>query len=363
MTQGTRLAELRARLADEDIGAIALAHVPSVRYMTGFVGIFDEEPAHVALVTEAAATLFTDSRFITAASAAAQGSAFRVELASEGVSDAACEALKAQNIARVALESTLPHARFLAFAEKFGGEVVNAEGWVETLRAVKDREEVAAIESAQALTDRAFDHLLADVLRPGLSEREIALELEFFMRKEGSEGVAFAPIVASGPNSALPHATPGNRVLAAGDFVVVDFGARIGGYCSDMTRTVVVGPSSDEQRTIYDAVRRANAAGAAAVAVGKPGSEIDAAAREVIVDAGYGEWFGHGLGHGVGLEVHERPGLGVRSTAPVPLGSVITIEPGIYIPGMGGVRIEDLAVVEEWGARVLTRSTKDLLEV
>jgi Xaa-Pro aminopeptidase len=191
----------------------------------------------------------------------------------------------------------------------------------------------------------------------------VALELEFFMRRAGSEGVAFAPIVASGPNSARPHATPSERALSDGDFVVLDFGARVGGYCADMTRTVVIGSASERHREIYDAVLTANAAGAAAVRADSLGSEIDAAARAVIVERGFGEYFGHGLGHGVGREVHELPGLGPRSTLPVPLGSVVTIEPGIYVPGFGGVRIEDLATVEAGGARILTRSTKSLLEL
>ena len=363
MSVESRLSALRARLAAEAVEAIAITHVPNVRYATGILGVFDDEPAHVALVTAEDAVLFTDSRFVTAATLAAESTPWRVELASDGVSAAACKALADTGAKGLALESTLSHGRFLAFAEKFGGEVVSADGWIETLRAVKDPDEIAAIEAAQALTDRAFDYLLADVVRAGVTEREIALELEFYLRREGSEGVAFPPIVASGPNSALPHAVAGYRALARGDFVVLDFGARVGGYCSDMTRTVVVEAASEEQRAIYSAVLDANTAGASAVAAGKLGSEIDSAARDVIVSAGYGEFFGHGLGHGVGLEVHEAPGLGAKSTHPVPLGSVITIEPGIYVPGMGGVRIEDLAVVDAQGARVLTRSTKDLLEV
>ncbi|MDR3685741.1 MAG: M24 family metallopeptidase, partial [Coriobacteriia bacterium] len=219
------------------------------------------------------------------------------------------------------------------------------------------------IDAAQQITDAAFDHLLAGVLRPGVSERDVALELEFFMRRAGSQGVAFDPIVASGPNAAKPHANPSERLLTEGDFVVLDFGARVGGYCADMTRTVVIGSSSDRHREIYDAVLTANAAGTAAVCPERTGSEIDRAAREVIAQRGFGEYFGHGLGHGVGLEIHELPGLGPRSELRVPLGSVVTVEPGIYVPGFGGVRIEDLVVVDESGARVLTRSTKDLLEL
>jgi Xaa-Pro aminopeptidase len=200
-------------------------------------------------------------------------------------------------------------------------------------------------------------------VRAGVTERHIALELEFFMRREGSEGVAFDPIVASGPNSALPHAKVTDRVLATGDFVKMDFGARIGGYCADMTRTVIIGTASTRQVEIYEAVLSANLAGIEAVEAGRPGRSIDATARAVIESAGMGSLFGHGLGHGVGREVHELPGVGPRSSKAVPLGSVITIEPGVYVEGFGGVRIEDLIVVERSGARVLSRSPKNLIEL
>jgi Xaa-Pro aminopeptidase len=354
---------LRKRLVDEGVDAFAAVAVPNVIYVTAFRGVFDTEPAHVALVSVEDAVLFTDSRYVTAFREAAEGSPWRVEVATGDVGKAAARAAKSVGFARLGLESTLPHARFLAIADQFGGEVVSAGGWIEELRTVKDADEIAAIEAAQAVTDRTFDHLVEHVLARGKSEREIALELEFFMRREGSEGVAFAPIVASGSNAALPHATPSDRELADGDLVVLDFGARVGGYCADMTRTVCMGRPNGEQRAIYEAVLSANRAGAQAVVAGRSGRDIDAAARAVIVAAGFGEHFGHGLGHGVGLEVHERPGVGSHSTSAVPLGSVITIEPGIYIPGMGGVRIEDLAVVEEGGARVLTRSAKELIEI
>jgi len=358
-----RLDSLRARLSDAGVDAIALTHPPNLRYVTGFLGVVDEEPAHVAVVTADDAVFVTDSRYITAARAAAEGTPWRVELTTSSASGTACEVLQNAGVKRLALETTLAHGRFLAFAKKFGGDVIEADGWVEELRTVKGRDEIAQIEAAQVITDRAFTHLLDNVLRAGVSERDVALALEFFMREQGSEGIAFAPIIASGPNSALPHATPSERVLTTGDFVVLDFGARVGGYCSDMTRTVVVGSASDEQRKVYDTVLSANLAGIAGARAGLTGAQIDAAARAVIVERGYGERFGHGLGHGVGLEVHELPGVGSRSDKVVPAGSVITVEPGIYIPGMGGVRIEDLAVVEEGGISVLARSSKDLLEI
>lgn len=363
MSSESRLIRLRERLQADGVDALALTDVVNIGYCTGFSGVFDDEPAHVALVTPSEATIFTDSRYYEALREASEGSAWQVRLATSWLVSALAEDLSARGLGRVALESSMPHARFRAFVEALDAEVIEADGWVEVLRAVKDAEEVARIEAAQQLTDRAFAHLLGGVVRAGATEREIALELEFFMRREGSEGVAFPPIVASGPNSALPHALPGPRVLARGDFVVLDFGARLGGYCADMTRTVVIGSASERHREIYDAVLTANGAGEAAVKPGRAGNVIDAAARSVIDERGFGDYFGHGLGHGVGREVHELPRVGPRSEVPVEVGNVITIEPGIYIPGFGGVRIENLAVVEDAGARVLTRSATDLLEL
>lgn len=362
MVASQRTEKLRARLRAENVDAIVLTGVRNIAYCTGFPGVFDDEPAHVALVGAAGAALFTDSRYYEAFTAAAKGSEWQIRLVRDSLAESVAQELRAAGAARVALETSMPHVRFQAFAKAFACEVVEAGDWVEELRMVKDAAESESIAQAQVLTDLAFEHILR-ALRAGVTEREVALELEVFMRREGSEGVAFAPIVASGPNSALPHATPGARELADGDFVVLDFGARLGGYCADMTRTVVIGKATDRHREIYGVVLAANKAGRAGVRAGVSGREIDATARAVIAEAGFGEYFGHGLGHGVGLEVHELPGVGPKSERIVPVGAVVTIEPGVYIPRFGGVRIEDLAVVEPAGARVLTRSTRDLLEL
>jgi Xaa-Pro aminopeptidase len=363
MSRDTRLVALRERLAEQNSDALVLTDVVNIAYCTGFLGVFDDEPAHVALISATRAILFTDSRYYEALQHAAAGSRWQVRLVSGWLIPGVAEELASISARRIQLEASMPHSRFRAFSDAVDAEVVEAIGWVETLRAVKNTEEIAAVDAAQTLTDRAFDYLMEGVVRLGATERQIALALEFFMRREGSEGVAFAPIVASGPNSALPHAVPGERVLAAGDFVVLDFGARLRGYCADMTRTVVIGSASQRQREVYDVVLAANAAAEAAVRPGVVGRDIDAAARSVIAESGFADYFGHGLGHGVGREVHELPSVGPRSEVPVEAGAVITIEPGIYIPGFGGVRIENLAVVEGAGARVLTRSTTDLLEL
>jgi Xaa-Pro aminopeptidase len=358
-----RLGALRKRLKAEKIDAIALTEVRNIAYCTGFLGVFDEEAAHVAVVGASSATLFTDSRYFEAMRQAAEGTAWQVRLASGPLSSAVAEELGAAGRMRLALETSAPYERDRALEEGHLGEVVAATGWVEDLRVVKDESELRAIERAQELTDAAFDHVLSGALRTGACERDVALDLEFFMRREGSEGVAFPPIVASGPNSALPHAIPGRRKLQSGDLVVLDFGARLDGYCADMTRTVCIGVADARQRAVYSAVLEANRAATVATRAGMTGRQIDGVAREVISAAGFGEYFGHGLGHGVGLEVHELPRIGPRSELPVPAGAVITVEPGIYIPGFGGARIENLAVVEEGGVRVLTRSDAELLEL
>jgi Xaa-Pro aminopeptidase len=362
MSESPRLARLRERISTEGAGGIALTHVPNLFYATGFAGVFDEEPAHIALVTPDQAVIFTDSRYFEAMAAASEGGPWEVRLVTDSLGKALAEEVAAQSLASVALETSQPYARFKALSSEVGAEIVEASGWVEALRAVKDEAEIESIDAAQQLTDWALDFLI-ECVRPGKSERDVALELEFFMRREGADGVAFPPIVASGPNSARPHWIPGDRRLETGDIVLLDYGARVDGYCADMTRTLVIGPATERQREVYDAVLAANEAGAAAARVGVAGKDVDAAARAVLEERGFGEYFGHGLGHGVGLEVHELPNVGTRSEAPLEAGSVITIEPGVYIPGFGGVRIEDLAVVEESGVRILTRSTKELLEL
>jgi Xaa-Pro aminopeptidase/Xaa-Pro dipeptidase len=245
----------------------------------------------------------------------------------------------------------------------FNGRVVVSDRWVEELRVIKDVGELGASERAAVLTDAALDHVLG-ILRPGLREIDVALELEVFMRSRGSEGLAFEPIVASGPNTSKPHAGISLRAIEPGDLLTMDLGARIDGYCADLTRTVVVGArATDEQRRIYDAVLAANEAGHAAVRAGVPAREVDAAARDLLTALHLGEYFGHSLGHGVGLEVHEGPRVSAKSDDILRSGSLITIEPGVYLPGFGGVRIEDLVAVEESGGRTLSHAPKHLIEI
>lgn len=362
MNAERRIAALRQRLRDEGADALIVGEPANLTYVTGFEGVFDEERAHAALITAEALLLFTDGRYAQVARDAAAESPWSVRVPRERVLAAASDEIASLGAASVAMEDSLAHRTFVFAADRLGMPVVPASNWVEEIRQVKEPGEIERITAAQELTDRAFQHILG-FIGAGMTERTVALELEFFMRRGGSDGLAFSPIVASGPNSALPHAKVTDRVIASGDLLKMDFGARVDGYCADMTRTVVVGRASERQREIYSGVLAANVAAIDAVAPGLTGKQIDQAGRDVLVERGLGELFTHGIGHGVGLEVHEMPGVGPSASSQLQAGNVITIEPGVYEAGLGGVRIEDLVVVEEGGARVLTRSAKDLIEL
>ncbi|MBI3648193.1 MAG: aminopeptidase P family protein [Actinobacteria bacterium] len=233
---------------------------------------------------------------------------------------------------------------------------------MERLRWVKDADELRLLENAQEATDQAFDAIL-DRVAVGMTERRLAHELELAMRRAGADGLSFDSIVAFGENAAEPHHEPSHRTLQEGDVVKLDFGALWGGYHADMTRTIAFGQPPAELRKVHDVVREAQQAGIDAVRAGVTGAEVDRAARKVIEDAGYGEAFSHGLGHGVGLEVHEGPGFHRRSEDVLPVGTVMTVEPGVYLPGLGGVRIEDTVEVTEDGCRAIPTSTKELIEL
>ncbi len=362
MTVAGRLAALRERLAAESLDAMLVTDISNVRYLTGFVGVFDPEAAALAVVAPDAADLYTDSRYGEAATLAAEGSAWRVHVASRALHTEALEQLHFAGAASIAVESSVSHRRFRAIEEAFSGQVHASDDLVEQLREVKDAEEIACIEAACALGDRAFEHVLG-VLSPGMTEVDVALEIEVFLRRNGSEGLAFPPIVASGLHSSRPHATVSERVIEAGDPVTLDFGARVGGYCSDMTRTVVVGRAPEGFRELYEAVLAAQSAARTGVRAGMTGIEADVIARDVLAEAGLATHFGHGLGHGVGLDVHELPSLSPRGERTLQAGSVVTLEPGVYLAGRFGVRIEDSVVLSDAGCRVLTGAPRDLIEV
>jgi Xaa-Pro aminopeptidase len=360
MNAAPRLEALRKRLA-EDGGPVALVtQTSNLLYLTGFEDVIDHGINAACVVSDDIAWFYTDSRYIEAATAAAEGTGWDVRLQKENLYVEVCEALQAAGATTIVMESSVPYGRFKFVSEQFEGAVRVVDQLLEEIRQVKEAEEIERIARAAALADRAFDHLLG-FIAPGRTEAEIALELEFFMRKNGSVGMPFEPIVASGPNGARPHAIPGERPVRDGDLIVLDFGARVGGYCSDMTRTVGVGSVREEERRLYDAVLEANEAGLAAVRAGMTCFDVDAASRAVLAERGLGDLFTHGVGHGVGLDVHELPTVGPRSKHSLRRGAVITIEPGVYVSGLAGVRIEDLVVVEPQGHRRLTNAPKDLL--
>ncbi|PKQ38877.1 MAG: Xaa-Pro dipeptidase [Actinobacteria bacterium HGW-Actinobacteria-1] len=357
-----RLAALRRRLTQDGVQAILLTGVSNMRYVTGFDDVFDPMINAACLVTPEIARFYTDHRYSEAAEEAAVGTPWAVRIPDDSLYIEACAELHEDGVTELALEASVPYGRFKFISEQFVGSIRVVEHVVEEVRQVKESHELERIESAARLTDRAFDHVLG-LVGPGMTEREVALELEFFMRRNGSDDIAFDPIVASGPNSAKPHAGVSDRVIGVGEFLKLDFGARFEGYCSDMTRTLVIGSATDRHREIHAAVLEANQAGIGAVKAGVPGKDVDAVARAVLESKGFGEFFTHGLGHGVGLDIHELPTVGKRSHDSLRNGAVVTIEPGVYIPGFGGVRIEDLVAVEETGGRVLSSSPRELIEI
>ncbi len=238
-------------------------------------------------------------------------------------------------------------------------QIRETSGFVQKLRAIKEPCEVARMRAAQAITDAAFAYIIG-FMKPGMSEREVQIELDDYMRRHGAEGLAFPSIVASGTNAARPHAVPGDTLLEAGQCVVMDFGARAYGYCSDMTRTVFLGEPTQRMRAAYEAIREANEQVEAMLAPGVSGRAAHLRAEEILACAGFGGCMGHSLGHGVGIEVHEEPLLALRNDAPLEVGNVVTVEPGIYLPGEFGMRLEDYGLITEEGYEVFTRSSHDL---
>lgn len=345
-------------LRAEDLDALLVTDLINIRYLTGFTG--SAAALWVAAsdgAEEAATVLCTDGRYRT--QAAAQVPDLRALI--DRRYGAALVALAGRG--RAGFES---HVVTVDGFDKLAGaaadvELVRAPNRVEKLREIKDDSEVLTLERACAAADTALTALIeTGGIRPGRTERDVARDLENLMAEHGADGPSFETIVAAGPNSAIPHHRPTDAVLADGDFVKIDFGALVAGYHSDMTRTLVLGKIAPWQREIYDLVLAAQAAGREALVPGASLKDVDAAARDVISAAGYGENFGHGLGHGVGLQIHEAPGIGSAATGTLLAGSAVTVEPGVYLPDRGGVRIEDTLVVRPDGPELLTRFPKEL---
>lgn len=356
-----RLARLQAALARKHLSALLVTQPANRRYLSGYTatdhGI--QESAGVLLVPRRGQPyLLTDSRFLLQAREEAAG--FNVLLYRKGLLATLQRLLPELGVRRLGFESHyLLHStagRLAGLAEKLGLELVPVTEMVEPLRVVKTGEEIGKIRAAVLLNERVFQQVYR-TLRPGMTEAGIALALETAMRELGAEGPSFATIVAFGTNAAKPHAVPGTRVLAAGEPVLIDMGLVLDGYCSDMTRTVVVGKPDPLFRERLRIVRRAQLAAIKVIRAGIPGRDVDLAARRVIRESGYGAFFGHALGHGVGLEVHEEPRLSARCRKKLRAGMVVTVEPGIYLPEWGGIRLENMVVVREGGCEVLNRDT------
>ncbi|MCH5198517.1 MAG: aminopeptidase P family protein [Oscillospiraceae bacterium] len=314
------------------------------------------------LVTKSRALFFTDSRYTEAAEKCI-GSEFVRNSAT--VFEQIKEIFSAENIKTVAVEND---RITLAQFENLKNELPCAEfistsaltDIIEAQRSVKDESEVQLILKAQSIAEAAFDHILG-FIKPGLTEKDVQLELDYFMLKNGAEGLSFETIAVSGVNSSMPHGVPSNKKIETGDFITLDYGALYKGYHSDMTRTVAVGKASEKQKSIYSTVLEAQIAALEAFKDGVTCFDADKAARDIITKAGYGECFGHGTGHGVGVEIHEFPSVSKRSKATLKAGNIVTSEPGIYIPGEFGVRIEDMALITENGCRNLTNCPKELI--
>lgn len=351
------LCRIQQKLAESGLDAVLVTDEKNQRYACGFP--FTDG---AVLVTREKAFLFTDSRYIEAAQRAVdEGISVQLfgmgkpltELIKSVLEETRCEKLGGE-------EFSLSHAEYLRYEKLLGTELIPAQCIFDELRAAKSDEEQQYMREAQAIAEKALEDVLL-IIKPGVSERDIAAEITYRLLKHGAEGNSFDPIAVTGRNSSMPHGVPGDTLVESGDFVTLDFGCLHKGYCSDMTRTVAVGYATDEMKQVYGTVLEAQLAGIAAARAGVPGCDIDAAARKVIDGAGYGRYFGHAFGHSLGLYIHESPNASPACKTPLPAGAVISAEPGIYIPGKFGVRIEDVLILRENGCENITHAPKELI--
>jgi len=346
--------KVKALLADVD--GILLTGAPNRYYCTE-----GDVSEGVALITKNGCFYYTDSRYIEAAEKSIQGFTVKMVDRANPYTKRLVEDLKASGVQKLGCEEDSLTAReWKAYETALCAELVPMQKEIDRLRWVKEPWELERMRKAQAITDQAFSEILK-AIRSGMTEKELQAELIYTLYRLGADGLSFDPIVVSGPNTSLPHGEATHRKLQAGDFVTMDFGVILDGYCSDMTRTVAVGYATEEMKKVYNTVLEAQLAGIAATKAGVRGKQVDGAARAVIEAAGYGEYFGHGYGHGIGLQVHEAPSCNPSGETVMEPGMVTSAEPGIYLPGKFGVRIEDLVVFTPDGCENLTKSPKNLI--
>jgi len=353
-----RLRKLRTSIAERQLDALLLSQPENLRYLSGFTG-----SSGWLLVSGQDAILAIDFRYVE--QAREESPDFEIIQTKRELRDWLPGLASDSGWHKLGFEANfISYDGYHKLSEAAKTRQVNLElvpttGIVEQLRSIKEPEELEFVTKAVELADAAFEQAKA-IIRPGMTEKEAAWEVERFLHQAGSEGIAFEIIAASGPNSALPHARPTEKIIRSGEPVLIDMGARVSGYCSDLSRTVFLGEADKTLRKVYDIVLKAQTNAIEGVKSGMNASQADKLARSVVEQAGYGENFGHGLGHGVGLAVHEFPALGPASSDSLADGMVFTIEPGIYLPGQGGIRIEDMVVLTNGKARVLSKAKKDL---
>lgn len=361
-----RIEQVQRLLEEQTLDAIIIRANSDLFWLTGFEDVFDTEQAHVAIVTRQDCILHTDTRYVTAMREKShEEGIWQIDASRDREVEFVTRMLKELKLVtgRIAIDETMPLNLYRMYSDAMpNARFKERSNDILKLRAVKDADEIVLMKQAQAIASRAFLNTLAN-MQPGISERDVSLELEFAMKRLGASELAFANIVASGPNGAKPHAVPSDRQLEAGDFVVFDFGARVGGYCSDTTRTVCIGGASDEQIRVYEAVRRANEWVAASIKPGVTGAQMHALAESELAKAGFANKMGHSLGHGVGIDIHELPLLSPTNKEALVVGNVVTDEPGIYLPGEMGVRVEDCGVVTETGFESFCDITHELMVI
>lgn len=350
-----RVEHLQEKLRQRDVEALLVMQPENRRYLSGFTGT-----AGALVITRQDIYFLADFRYLEQARQECSG--WEIREIKDSTFDSVAEYLPEWKISHLGYDDNfLTHKQSKELEDKLQGiTLIPLAGLVEELRQVKEEAEIEIIKKAAGLADQAFQHVV-DLIRPGVTEREIALELEFFMRRKGARKASFEFIVASGPRGAMPHGVATNKTLQAGELVTLDYGCEYEGYCSDITRTVSLGSPTARQEQIYRIVLEAQKAGLASIRVGIRACEVDEAVRRVIEEYNYGENFRHSSGHGVGSSVHEGPQLSKKDETILKAGMVLTVEPGIYLSGWGGVRIEDMILVEEDGFRLLTRAPKDHL--